>query len=125
MSTPIVYLVGAGPGAPGLLTLRGKECLGQADFVLYDQLVSARLLEFAKPGAELVCVRELGGTHPERCPHVHERLIAEARKGRCVVRLKGGDPLVFGRGGEEAASLRAAGIPYEIVPGVTAALAAG
>jgi uroporphyrinogen III methyltransferase/synthase len=121
MTSPIVYLVGAGPGDPGLLTLRGKECLEQADFVLYDQLVSGSILDYAKPGAELVCVRELGTTHPERCPHVNERLIEEARKGKCVVRLKGGDPLVFGRGGEEAQALRAAGIAFEIVPGVTAA----
>src|SRR5215207_201736 len=114
MSKAIVYLVGAGPGDPGLLTLRGKECLEQADYVLYDQLVSTRILDHAKPGAELICVRELGGSHPERCPHIGERLIDEARKGKCVVRLKGGDPFVFGRGGEEAEALRAAGIPYEI-----------
>jgi uroporphyrinogen III methyltransferase / synthase len=124
MPTPTVYLVGAGPGDPGLLTLRGKECIAAADFVLYDQLVSPRVLEHARPEAELICVTELGPTHPERCPHIAERLIAEARQGKCVVRLKGGDPLVFGRGGEEAEALRQAGIPYEIVPGVTAALAA-
>jgi len=125
MERAIVYLVGAGPGDPGLLTLRGKECIAAADFILYDQLVSPRVLEHARPGAELVCVTELGPTHPERCPHIAERLIAEARDGKkCVVRLKGGDPLVFGRGGEEADALRQAGIPYAIVPGVTAALAA-
>jgi uroporphyrinogen III methyltransferase / synthase len=122
---PIVYLVGAGPGDPGLLTLRGKECLEQADFVLFDQLVSPRLLEYAPVSAERVCVRELASCHPDRWPHIHARLIEEARKGKCVVRLKGGDPLIFGRGGEEAEALRDAGIPYEIVPGVTAALAAG
>ena len=124
-SKPTVYLVGAGPGDPGLLTLRGKECLEQADFVLYDQLVSARILDFIPPHAEKVGIRELPGCHPDRWPHIHQRLIEEACKGRRAVRLKGGDPLIFGRGGEEAESLRAAGIPYEIVPGVTAALAAG
>ncbi|MCE9529893.1 MAG: uroporphyrinogen-III C-methyltransferase [Planctomycetes bacterium] len=121
----IVYLVGAGPGDPGLLTLRGKECLERADFVLYDQLVSPQLLKYAPESAEKMCVRELADSHPDRWPHVHVKLIEEARLGKCVVRLKGGDPLIFGRGGEEAAALREAGIPYEIVPGVTAALAAG
>lgn len=125
MDKPIVYLVGAGPGDAGLLTLRGKECLEQADLVIYDQLVAPRLLDYAPPGAEKVCVSELAPHHPDRWPHVNARLVEEARAGKCVVRLKGGDPLIFGRGGEEAEVLRAAGIPYEIVPGVTAALAAG
>lgn len=125
MQRPIVYLIGAGPGDPGLLTLRGRECLEQADFILYDQLVSPRLLEFAPVTAETMCVREMANTHPDRWPYIHVKLIEEARKGKCVVRLKGGDPLIFGRGGEEAEALREAGIPYEIVPGVTAALAAG
>jgi uroporphyrinogen III methyltransferase/synthase len=120
-----VFLVGAGPGDPGMLTLRGKECLEQADFVLYDQLVSPQILSLASKHATLLCVRDLASTHPERLPHIHARLIEEARKGKCVVRLKGGDPLVFGRGGEEAEALRDAHIHYEIVPGVTAALAAG
>lgn len=120
-----VDLVGAGPGDSGLLTLRGKECLERADFVLYDQLVTEQILKLTKAGAELVCVRELADTHPERLPIIHARLIEEARKGKRVVRLKGGDPLIFGRGGEEAEALRQAGIPVEIVPGVTAALAAG
>jgi uroporphyrinogen III methyltransferase/synthase len=124
-SKPIVYLVGAGPGDPGLLTLRGKECLEQADFVLYDQLVSARILDLIPAQVEKKCVRELPGCHVERWPHIHQSLVDEARKGKCVVRLKGGDPLIFGRGGEEAEVLRQAGIPFEIVPGVTAALAAG
>ncbi len=123
-SKPIVYLVGAGPGDPGLLTLRGKECLESADFVLYDQLVSARILDFIPAHAEKRCVRELPGCHPERWPHIHQMLVEEARKGKCVVRLKGGDPLIFGRGGEEAEVLREVGIRFEIVPGVTAALAA-
>ena len=120
-----VFLVGAGPGNPGLLTLRAAELLAQADLVLYDQLVPPRLLEFANPAAELLCVRDLPGHHPDKYPHIHTMLIERARSGKVVVRLKGGDPLIFGRGGEEAEALRRAGVAYEIVPGVTAALAAG
>ena len=121
----IVYLVGAGPGDAGLLTLRGKECLERADFVLYDQLVSTRILDYAPADAEKMCVRELANSHPDRWPHINVKMIEEARKGKCVVRLKGGDPFIFGRGGEEVEALHEAGIPFEIVPGVTAALAAG
>lgn len=123
-SDPRVFLVGAGPGNPGLLTLRAAEVLAKADLVLYDQLVPRRLLDFANPAAEQICVRELPGHHPDKYPHIHTLLVERARQGKTVVRLKGGDPLVFGRGGEEADTLRRAGIPYEIVPGVTAALAA-
>ncbi|HJZ94079.1 MAG TPA: uroporphyrinogen-III C-methyltransferase, partial [Gemmataceae bacterium] len=119
-----VYLVGAGPGDPGLLTLRAVECLREADFVLYDYLTSPRTLEHARPDAEFFRVTQLPGTHPQRWPHVHQKIIEEARKGKVVVHLKGGDPLVFGRGAEEAEALREAGVPYEIVPGVTAACAA-
>src|SRR3954469_7413693 len=120
METPAVALVGAGPGNPGLLTLRAVECLARADLVLYDRLVPPRLLEHAPEQARRVCVDELPGCHPERWPHVHRTLIDAARQGLRVVRLKGGDPFLFGRGGEEAEALRAAGIPYEVVPGVTA-----
>ena len=120
-----VFLVGAGPGDPGLLTLRAVECLQQADFVLHDYLSSPRTLSYARMDAELLCVDQLPGEHPQRWPAIHQRIIDEARKGKTVVRLKGGDPLIFGRGGEEAEALREAGIPYEIVPGVSAALAAG
>src|SRR5262245_29619605 len=102
---PLVFLVGAGPGAAGLVTLRGVECLGRADLVLYDRLAPARLLDFAPAGTERVCVTDLPGAHPERGPQVIERMLAAARRGRRVVRLKGGDPLVFGRGGEEAEAL--------------------
>jgi uroporphyrinogen III methyltransferase / synthase len=119
-----VYLVGAGPGHPGYLTLRGLECLRQADFVLYDKLVSPVLLEFAPAGAERLCVTELAEHHVERYVPVHRTMIEAARQGKCVVRLKGGDPFLFGRGGEEAEVLRQAGIAYEVVPGVTAALGA-
>jgi uroporphyrinogen III methyltransferase/synthase len=121
---PRVFLVGAGPGDPGLLTLRAVECLARADLVLYDKLVPPRLLDFANPAAERRCVADLPGTHPQRWPHIVRVLLDAVRQGKTVVRLKGGDPLVFGRGAEEAEELRAAGIPYEIVPGVTAALAA-
>jgi uroporphyrinogen III methyltransferase/synthase len=120
----LVYLVGAGPGDPELLTLRAVECLGRADLVLYDRLVPLRLLEFARPGTELVCVTQLASRHSDRGTRVQEMMIRAARSGRCVVRLKGGDPFVFGRGGEEAEALRDAGVPYEIVPGITAGIGA-
>ncbi|MBI3823413.1 MAG: uroporphyrinogen-III C-methyltransferase [Planctomycetes bacterium] len=125
MSIATVYLVGAGPGHPGLLTLRAVECLRQADLVLYDKLVSPILLEYAPAAAEKRCVTELASHHDERVVPIHDSMIAAARAGRCVVRLKGGDPLVFGRGAEEAEVLREAGIPFEIVPGITAAIGAG
>lgn len=121
---PTVFLIGAGPGHPGLLTLRGAECLRQADLVLYDKLVSPLLLEHAPAHAEKRCVIELAPHHDERMVPIHEAMIAAARAGRRVVRLKGGDPYVFGRGAEEGEVLRQAGIPFEVVPGVTAALGA-
>jgi uroporphyrinogen III methyltransferase/synthase len=124
MVTPTVYLVGAGPGDPGLVTVRAVECLAQADLVVYDKLVSPRLLEYAPPQAERVCVTDLAACHVERYLPVQQALIQGARAGRRVVRLKGGDPFVFGRGGEEAEALRQAGVPFEVVPGVTAALGA-
>ncbi len=125
VSEPKVYLVGAGPGDPGLLTLRGKECLAQADVVIYDQLVSPRVLDFCHEKVEKIAVRDLPGCHPERWPYIFQRMIEEAQKGKRVVRLKGGDPLIFGRGGEEMEALRQAGISHEVIPGVTTALAAG
>ena len=123
-NAPSVALVGAGPGNPGLLTLRAVECLAQADLVLYDRLVPDGLLEYAAETAELVCVDEVPGCHPERVPGIYRHMIDAARAGRRVVRLKGGDPFIFGRGGEEAEALAEAGVEYEIVPGVTAALGA-
>ena len=118
-----VFLVGAGPGDPGLITLRGVECLRQADLVLYDYLVNPALLDHAPPSAEVACL----GHHPRprMIPQdeVNRRMIDAARAGKTVVRLKGGDPHVFGRAAEEIAALRAAGISFETVPGVTAALA--
>lgn len=124
MDAPRVSLVGAGPGHPGLLTLRAVECLARADLVVYDRLVPVQMLEHAPATAERVCVNELADRHADRYVPVHRLLIDTARQGKYVVRLKGGDPFVFGRGGEEAEELRQAGIPYEIVPGVTAGLAA-
>jgi uroporphyrinogen III methyltransferase/synthase len=124
MKPPMVYLIGAGPGHPGLITLRGLECLKQADLVIYDKLVSDTVLEHAPPTAELMCVTELGQHHVDRYLPVQRALVEAAQKGKCVVRLKGGDPFLFGRGGEEAEALQQAKIPFEIVPGVTAALGA-
>jgi uroporphyrinogen III methyltransferase/synthase len=121
---PLVYLVGAGPGHPSLLTLRAVECLRRADLVLYDRLVPERILTHAPPTARRVCVTELAAHHRERADPIQATMLAAARQGQRVVRLKGGDPFVFGRGGEEAEALRQAGIPYEIVPGVTAGIAA-
>jgi uroporphyrinogen III methyltransferase/synthase len=120
-----VALVGAGPGNPALLTLRAAELLERADLVLYDRLVPIALLDRAADKARRIGVEALHGAHPERWAEVYQTMIEAARQGQRVVRLKGGDPFVFGRGGEEAAALRQAGIPYEIVPGVTAALGAG
>src|SRR6516162_9335166 len=96
---PQVYLVGAGPGHPGLLTLRAVECLSLADLVLYDQLVPPCFLDYAPARAERVCVADLPGCHPERWPHIHDTMISAVRQGKVVVRLKGGDPFLFGRGG--------------------------
>lgn len=120
----MVYLVGAGPGDPGLLTLRAVECLARADLVIHDQLVPAELLLHASQ-AERVSAGDLPGPRAARHVQIHQRLIEAAGEGKIAVHLKGGDPLLFGRGGEEAEALRAAGVPFEIVPGVTAALAAG
>ena len=119
-ANPNVFLVGAGPGSPGLLTLRAAEVLGRADLVLYDQLVPERLLDLAPPSANKVCVRDLPGQSPEKSLLLPPLLLDAARAGKTVVRLKIGDPLVFGRGGEEAFALAEAGIPYEVVPGVSA-----
>lgn len=119
-----VYLVGAGPGDPGLLTLRGKECLEHADVILYDYLANPALLSHARDHAERLYVGRRGkGTYPEQ-EAINRLLIEKAQAGLVVVRLKGGDPFVFGRGGEEAEVLASAGIEFEVVPGVTAAVAA-
>ncbi len=118
-----VFLVGAGPGDPELITLKGVRCLRMADVVLYDRLVSPCLLEEAKPGAHLLYVGKGPGCHAMEQEKINDLLVGHARQGSTVVRLKGGDPFVFGRGGEEALALVAAGIPFEVVPGVSSAVA--
>ena len=119
-----VYLVGAGPGDPGLLTTRALELIAAADVILYDRLIPGAALDGARPDAELQFVGKEGGGESVPQERTEALMVARAREGNSVVRLKGGDPLVFGRGGEEALALRAAGISYEVVPGVTAGVAA-
>jgi uroporphyrinogen III methyltransferase/synthase len=119
-----VYLVGAGPGDPGLLTLRGAECLAEADLVLYDYLAAPELLGHARPGIELVCLGRHGHGRLMSQTEICEAMVRAAREGRTVTRLKGGDPAIFARLAEEISALEEANIPYEIVPGVTAASAA-
>jgi uroporphyrin-III C-methyltransferase len=117
-----VWLVGAGPGDPGLLTALAVHALAQADSVVYDALVDPRILRLARPGATLDHAGKRGGRPSPTQPDISARLVRLARDGRRVLRLKGGDPCVFGRGGEEALALVAAGIPFRIVPGITAAI---
>lgn len=119
-----VYLVGAGPGDPGLLTLRGQELLASADAVVVDALANAELLRHCRPDAEVHQAGKRAGQHSATQDEINALLVRLAREGRSVVRLKGGDPFVFGRGGEECEALREAGIAYEVVPGVTSAIAA-
>jgi len=118
-----VFLVGAGPGDPGLLTLRGVEALAAADCVVYDRLANPQLLKHTKPGAELIYAGKQSSRHALRQEEINAILVARASEGKVVCRLKGGDPFVFGRGGEEAEALVDAGIPFEVVPGVTSAVA--
>ncbi len=119
-----VYLVGAGPGDPGLVTLRAKELIELAEVLVYDNLANQHLLEWANSDCEKIYVGKEPGRHAVEQDEIENILVGHAEKGRQVVRLKGGDPFVFGRGGEEARRLEVAGIPFEIVPGITAALAA-
>src|SRR5271157_1635744 len=120
-----VYLVGAGPGAADLLTLRAMEALRRAEVVIYDYLVNPEILRLAPDSAELIFAGKKGGSEEKVDQAGLNRLLIEhARAGRRVVRLKGGDPFIFGRGGEEAEALAAAGVPFEVVPGVTSAIAA-
>jgi uroporphyrin-III C-methyltransferase len=118
-----VYLVGAGPGDPRLLTLAGAEALADADVIIYDRLVDDSLLDLASRGAKLVYVGKQAALHAIPQERINELLCEYALRGRCVVRLKGGDPFVFGRGGEEASHLREHDVPYVIVPGVSSAVA--
>src|SRR6266545_1852030 len=122
-SKGMVYLVGAGPGDPGLLTLRGAELLGRADVVVYDALVNAELLRLAPQSAEVIYGGKRAKDHALPQEELNALLIAKAREGKTVVRLKGGDPYVFGRGGEEAQELSAAGIAFEVVPGISSIVA--
>lgn len=124
MNDGIVYLVGAGPGDPSLITLRGVECLQRADVVVYDYLANEQLLCHAPESAERIYAGKIGGRHNQGQDEINSLLVAKGGAGKVVVRLKGGDPFVFGRGGEECEALREAGIPFEVVPGVTAAVGA-
>ena len=124
MSEAKVYLVGAGPGDPGLITVKGKECIETADVIIYDYLASPALLNDARKNAELIYVGKKGGDHTLSQDGINALIVEKARAGFKVCRLKGGDPFIFGRGGEEAEVLKAQGIPFEIVPGVTSAIAA-
>ena len=118
-----VALVGAGPGDPGLITAKGLNLLRRADVIVYDNLVGQALLREAKPAAEMVYVGKSAGRHAMSQDNINRLLVEHGRAGRRVVRLKGGDPFVFGRGGEEAETLEAAGLPWEVVPGITSAIA--
>ena len=115
-----VWLVGAGPGDPGLLTMLAVQALRQADVIVHDALIGDRILAGARPDAVLEYAGKRAGRPSHRQPEITARLIAHARAGRRVLRLKGGDPFVFGRGGEEALALADAGIPFRVVPGITA-----
>ena len=124
MPSPIVYLIGAGPGDPGLITVKGRDCLARADVVVYDRLVGSDILAWCRPDAELIYVGKSPDRHTMAQEEINATLVAKAKDGKVVARLKGGDPFVFGRGGEEALELVQHGIPFEVVPGVTSAIAA-
>jgi uroporphyrinogen III methyltransferase/synthase len=119
----ICYLVGAGPGDPGLVTLRAKECVETADVLVYDALSSPELLRWTKPGCEKIHVGKRARDHALPQDQINALIVRKTKEGKKVVRLKGGDPMIFGRGGEEAAELFAAGVPFEIVPGISSTIA--
>ncbi|HKZ47023.1 MAG TPA: uroporphyrinogen-III C-methyltransferase [Thermodesulfobacteriota bacterium] len=119
-----VYLIGAGPGDPGLITLKAIECIKEADVVVYDYLANKKFLEYAGKGAEIIYAGKIGGAHTLPQEDINKLIIEKAKKGKVIARLKGGDPFIFGRGGEEAEEIVGAGIAYEVVPGVTAGVAA-
>ena len=123
-NTPgICYLVGAGPGDPGLLTLKGKECIEAADVLVYDYLCNPVHLRYAKPGTERIYVGKKAGDHTTPQEEINKLIVKLTKEGKTVTRLKGGDPVLFGRGAEEAAELYEAGVKFEIVPGITSAIA--
>ncbi|MFK2826749.1 uroporphyrinogen-III C-methyltransferase [Bacillus sp. B190/17] len=119
-----VWLVGAGPGDPDLITVKGLKAIKEADVILYDRLIGAELLEYAKPEAELIFCGKLPDHHHLQQETINYLLVKHAKQGKNVVRLKGGDPFVFGRGGEEAVFLAEHGVPFEIIPGITSGIAA-
>jgi uroporphyrinogen III methyltransferase/synthase len=119
-----VYLVGAGPGDPGLITVKGRECIQNADVIIYDYLAAPALLKHARKSAELIYVGKKGGDHTLSQDEINALIVEKAKSAGTVTRLKGGDPYIFGRGAEEAEALFKAGISFEIVPGVTSAIAA-
>jgi uroporphyrinogen III methyltransferase/synthase len=119
-----VYLVGAGPGDPGLITVRGKQCIQNADVIIYDYLASPALLNYARKSAELIYVGKKGGDHTLSQEKINALIVKKAKSGGIVCRLKGGDPFIFGRGGEEAEVLFKEELSFEVVPGVTSAIAA-
>jgi len=123
MKSGKVYLVGAGPSDPGLITVKGLECLKKADVIIYDRLLDDRLLDSAASAAERIYVGKAAGEHTKPQDEINQLLVAKAREDKTVVRLKGGDPFVLGRGGEEAEALVQNSIPFEVVPGVTSAVA--
>jgi uroporphyrinogen III methyltransferase/synthase len=120
----MVYLIGAGPGNPKLITVRGLECLRKAEVVVYDRLGTSQLLREVRPGAELIYVGKASGNHAMRQEEINLLLARKAEEGKVVARLKGGDPFVFGRGGEEAEVLAGRGIPFEVVPGISSSISA-
>lgn len=122
-SKKMVYLIGAGPGDPGLITVKGLEFIKQCDTIIYDRLGTYQLLEMVKPDCRRIYVGKQAGSHYKKQPEINEILVEEGRKGNMVVRLKGGDPFVFGRGGEEVTALLEAGIPFQVIPGITSAVA--
>lgn len=123
MSTSKVYLVGAGPGDPGLLTIKGRECIEKAQVIIYDRLVNPALLSYKSHKAELIYVGKSPKRHTLTQEEINQLIVKKALEGKVVTRLKGGDPFVFGRGGEEGQALKREGIPFEIVPGITSSIA--
>ncbi|MEN6473151.1 MAG: uroporphyrinogen-III C-methyltransferase, partial [Syntrophaceae bacterium] len=118
-----VYLIGAGPGDPELITVKAVRVIGACDTVVYDDLIADEILLLAKPGAEKIYVGKRAGKDYMRQPEINQLLLDLARQGRSIARIKGGDPCVFGRGGEEALFLSRNGIPCEIIPGISSAIA--